>query len=979
MAEFRKCKRDAKLLLSPELKEWRLASVDEVLKKENLAKINKNGILNSWDTARLLNGCVREKYSAVKQYRPNLEEMLLIKTEESRPKDGSFPEKMYSGDSGGKEISGVKWTTKRGIAAILLSAEDKITEAICFVLYGIVQKKADDGQRAEELNKLTKCLQEKFGNGRTVLHYAVNQPYNKKYGEYVAKKLKDGFKGDKSLIKAADRFGRTALHFAAFHGNTEVCRIIIEDCEIEADGTDINKENVLHFAVKGKQKGVLDYLLPKVQSIIALLEAARGGHVGAVELLLNRGSRPLHERNSDGRTALHYAVQLSNQNDAVKMAKSLLKSCESDEEKSLLLWAGSGTAEEASPKSSQVEKYLEAERAQNPPTLEKLFMFAIKLKHNKIAWELIKSGANIADIKKIEPCYTENKQAVDNVLNNLRNINNMAGRSGDQPAIFDSLGRNEFAEGLAALFLNPYSSLMIQTEIILLRTAAQLAFPNSLGTEKFPECKQIEQSKKVLQAYEKINKAVKDLLPSSATPTEVDPLVQFLDGDYEQKYHKVYKSLALRNRYEIFPSKHGENAADSSSMQHSLRKIPSVLTIRYNAWHYQNEREAWAGLAVEVTKAIEESMTRAQRDTSIPRSSPPHKEYIRMIVFIDDLDRCQDKVILQVLSAINLVLAACSINVVLGIDMNMLERVMKGEFPHNDNAKELADKYIGKMVQLQLALLDPNEDESKHFLEIQLGPEFEEGFAPDDAESEAPMEQSSCHEQSSADNNQDCVYLKIEEASQSCLSKQYPVFESSQTAKGKTAKYVIQYADDHANLQHGRANSTGFFEKTNHRGLKASARMETISHLPSYRVAHSLPEEGSAKFTRMAATTGYMAILLLAMERPTRCYNQEGENEDDEEEDMEEGEVDTEQNPKPEEERKTPDLKNEESDEKLEQLKEEWISLKDAFTIYDVSIECLGYFQKFRLHCEVGDLAISVPSKTSKKQSNNRLGEDQSL
>ncbi|XP_059064435.1 uncharacterized protein LOC131856608 [Cryptomeria japonica] len=468
MADFRKRKRGAKELLSPGLQEWRLASVDEVLKKENLAKIKKNGILNSWDTARLLNGCVREKYSAVKQYRPNLEDMLLIKTEESRHSDGSFRENMYSGDSGGKEISGVKWTTKEGIAAILLSAEDKITEAICFVLYGIVQKKDDDGQRAEELNKLTKCLQEKFGNGRTVLHYAVDQPYNKKHGEYVAKKLKDDFKGDKSLIKAADRFGRTALHIAAFHGNTKVCRILIEDCKIEADGTDINKETVLHFAVKGKQKGVLDYLLPKVQNIIgspdaqgrttlhkaavqgdvkmidalllsiseskdkeeqltfirqsdlfgqtALLEAARGGHVEAVELLLNMGSRPLHERNSDGRTALHYAVQLSEKNEAERMASLLLDRCASDEEKSLLLWAsatGSGTAEQASPESSKVQKYLKEKREGTTTTEQDLLCTAIKLGHDKIAWELVKRGANAAGLSK-RSRKPEERQRVEN-------------------------------------------------------------------------------------------------------------------------------------------------------------------------------------------------------------------------------------------------------------------------------------------------------------------------------------------------------------------------------------------------------------------------------------------------------------------------------------------------------------------------------------------------------------------------------------
>ncbi|GLJ20047.1 hypothetical protein SUGI_0363570 [Cryptomeria japonica] len=77
----------------------------------------------------------------------------------------------------------------------------------------------------------------------------------------------------------------------------------------------------------------------------------------------------------------------------------------------------------------------------------------------------------------------------------------------DQPTLHDSLGRRAFAEGLAALFLNPYvkspvtvgisgdwgmgkSSLMLQTEMILLQAAAQLAFPDILPVEDFPGSKQ---------------------------------------------------------------------------------------------------------------------------------------------------------------------------------------------------------------------------------------------------------------------------------------------------------------------------------------------------------------------------------------------------------------------------------------------------------------------------------------------------------
>eukprot|EP01018_Ginkgo_biloba_P035334 Gb_23193 [translate_table: standard] len=40
--------------------------------------------------------------------------------------------------------------------------------------------------------------------------------------------------------------------------------------------------------------------------------------------------------------------------------------------------------------------------------------------------------------------------------------------------------------------------------------------------------------------------------------------------------------------------------------------VPAILTVRYNAWEYRNESEAWAGLAVGITKEMEENMTLAQ-------------------------------------------------------------------------------------------------------------------------------------------------------------------------------------------------------------------------------------------------------------------------------------------------------------------------------------------------------------------------------
>ncbi|KAH9304185.1 hypothetical protein KI387_008589, partial [Taxus chinensis] len=290
----------------------------------------------------------------------------------------------------------------------------------------------------------------------------------------------------------------------------------------------------------------------------------------------------------------------------------------------------------------------------------------------------------------------------------------------------------------------------------------------------------------------------------------------------------------------------------------AFRGAPRILTIRYNAWHYRDEHEAWAGIAVTITKEIEQAMTRAQKfstcwkyswiknsvniclqiflpcllvtflagwvawaawtllkeakfkdlrygsipctiiaivwvvlrqvisvvkpvstqmmgyiikpdhtsrlgyqqqvisdinflkgelgkkphwffsfisgewclnwfglypdnveNTCVPKFSAASENQLRIITFVDDLDRCEEKVILQVLSAINLVLAECKINVVLGMDKKMIERAVRRNFEDNDD-KDLADKFICKIIQIPLSLPDPTDEESNRVLRHQL-------------------------------------------------------------------------------------------------------------------------------------------------------------------------------------------------------------------------------------------------------------------
>lgn len=70
------------------------------------------------------------------------------------------------------------------------------------------------------------------------------------------------------------------------------------------------------------------------------------------------------------------------------------------------------------------------------------------------------------------------------------------------------------------------------------------------------------------------------------------------------------------------------------------------------------------------------------------------------------------------LSAINLVLAECKINVILGMDKKMIERAIKRNF--EGAGDDLAEKFICKIIQIPLSLPDPTEKESNSFLEYHL-------------------------------------------------------------------------------------------------------------------------------------------------------------------------------------------------------------------------------------------------------------------
>jgi hypothetical protein len=80
------------------------------------------------------------------------------------------------------------------------------------------------------------------------------------------------------------------------------------------------------------------------------------------------------------------------------------------------------------------------------------------------------------------------------------------------------------------------------------------------------------------------------------------------------------------------------------------------------------------------------------------------REECRMIVFIDDLDRCSDEQILEFMGAINLVLVSSGFYVVLGIDTRMIRDAVRARYGGTEidpePGKDIADAYLEKIVQI---------------------------------------------------------------------------------------------------------------------------------------------------------------------------------------------------------------------------------------------------------------------------------------
>ncbi|XP_059076131.1 uncharacterized protein LOC131033446 isoform X2 [Cryptomeria japonica] len=737
-------------------------------------------------------------------------------------------------------------------------------------------------------------------------------------------------------IDTEDRDGQSAIYYAVAgpHDDPDVLDTILgEQATNQVLLEDFSKTTPLHVAagignlkmvekllsVIPEQKRKKDYVVAAdVLGQTALHKAASGGHCKVVEMLLESGAHPLKECDYDGKRALHFAAEADGE-DAVKIAQLLLDKCESIDQRNLLFFASTDGIGLRS--NSSLDEYLkqEMDKIKERPmyyhvlTLaDNMLSVAARLGDIDMTLECLTRGASIDFIRGRK--LTEEEER--NVQDVLRRIALSFGVEveADIPAGHDTLGRMPFAIGLAALFSNPLvqspinvgilgewgtgkSSVMLQTEIILLKTAAHLAFTGSFQKEGFSRLSVTGRARrrKIANTIERLEakrwiglniihnifysiKRVKNFIAEAyllihhmhyflwelryywekSAPFDLPKFNDFLKY-YQPKYHQIFESLAVMDRRDMFDFTEEEKSSQGTT--------PSILTVQYNAWHYRNETQAWAGLAVEITKELEATMTVAHKlrtswmynwtnhknsiclkvifpfflallvaiflsiilwlvlgtahnkdirilkyggvpasmivaawglgksvmsfvkpissqienyitlpdhsqnlgyhnkvisdinflikqlsyrpswmlkafafiwcyitfswdenyvpGTKIPKMHPACSDNLRIIVFVDDLDRCEENVILQVLSAVHLALAACKINVIMSMEKNIIKRAIIRKYGSmksidNKSNEDLADRFLRKIVQVPLHLAAPSDKDSVNLLYKQL-------------------------------------------------------------------------------------------------------------------------------------------------------------------------------------------------------------------------------------------------------------------
>lgn len=106
----------------------------------------------------------------------------------------------------------------------------------------------------------------------------------------------------------------------------------------------------------------------------------------------------------------------------------------------------------------------------------------------------------------------------------------------------------------------------------------------------------------------------------------------------------------------------------------------------------------------------------------------------RLVVFVDDLDRCRSDCIAKTLDAIRLVMNINYVIVMILIDHRIAFEAVKNHYEaladKRRGSSGLARDYLGKIIQLPIRLLAPSKDSMKTYINVRLFPDVEESGRP---------------------------------------------------------------------------------------------------------------------------------------------------------------------------------------------------------------------------------------------------------
>jgi hypothetical protein len=133
-------------------------------------------------------------------------------------------------------------------------------------------------------------------------------------------------------------------------------------------------------------------------------------------------------------------------------------------------------------------------------------------------------------------------------------------------------------------------------------------------------------------------------------------------------------------------------------------------------------------------------MRRIRRDLE-ELSGRLEQQNARMLVVIDDLDRCEPDKIVEVLQAINLLLNFESFVVCLGIDARVVTRAIERHYEGLlQEAHASGYEYLDKIVQIPFRIPHPSDKDVRAFLSAQLGDGARPQAAANGAAAEGPAQ-----------------------------------------------------------------------------------------------------------------------------------------------------------------------------------------------------------------------------------------------